>query len=135
MRKKTFKDTLNKHNLSVNDFLDLRDEWDALSFSDRKGLIMDYVVNATRENSHPKDGEKDEGHQGQLTNLNLIDHYRENLYEVLELFRKTIYKDFDDWKDAYDWLFSNLNLTEKDISDIYKGRSIVYVASCRKENK
>lgn len=71
----------------------------------------------------------------QSTNLNLIGHYRENLYEVLELFRKTIYKDFDDWKDADDWLFSKLNLTEKDISDIYKGRSIVYVASCRKENK
>ena len=71
----------------------------------------------------------------QIANLNLIDHYRENLYEVLELFRKTINKDFDDWKDADDWLFSKLNLTEKDISDIYKGRSIVYVASCRKENK
>lgn len=64
-----------------------------------------------------------------------IDRYKENLYEVLELFRKTINKDFDDWKDADDWLFSNLNLTEKDISDIYKGRSIVYVASCRKEKK
>ena len=62
-----------------------------------------------------------------------IDRYKENLYEVLELFRKTINKDFDDWKDADDWLFSNLNLTEKDISDIYRGRSIVYVASCRKE--
>ena len=71
----------------------------------------------------------------QNTNLNLIDYYRENLYEVLELFRETINKDFDDWKDADDWLFSKLNLTEKDISDIYKGRSIVYVASCRKENK
>lgn len=42
-----------------------------------------------------------------------IDRYKENLYEVLELFRKTINKDFDDWKDADDWLFSNLNLTEK----------------------
>ena len=71
----------------------------------------------------------------QNTNLNLIDYYRENLYEVLELFRNTINKDFDDWKDADDWLFSKLNLTEKDISDIYKGRSIVYVASCKKENK
>ena len=70
--------------------------------------------------------------RAQITNLNLIDHYRENLYEVLELFRKTINKDFDDWKDADDWLFSKLNLTEKDISDIYKGRSIVYVASCKK---
>lgn len=41
MSKETFKDTLNKHNLSVNDFLDLRDEWDALGFSDRKDLIVE----------------------------------------------------------------------------------------------
>ena len=60
-------------------------------------------------------------------------YYKERLYEVLELFRNTINKDFSDWKDADDWLFSNLNLTEKDISDIYKGRSIVYIASCKKE--
>ena len=54
MCKKTFKDTLDKHDLSVVDFLDLLDGWGALSFSDRKGLIMDYVVNATKE------AEKDE---------------------------------------------------------------------------
>lgn len=56
MCKKTFKDTLDKHGLSVVDFLDLLDGWGALSFSDRKSLIMDYVVNATRENLHPKEG-------------------------------------------------------------------------------
>ena len=134
-KKKTFKDTLDKHGLSIVDFLDLLDGWGALSFLDRKGLIMDYVVNTTKENSHTKEGDKFEGHCAQITNLNMIDHHRENLYEVLELFRETINKDFDDWKDADDWLFSKLNLTEKDISDIYKGRSIVYVASCKKENK
>ena len=60
MCKKTFKDTLDKHGLSVVDFLDLLYGWGSLSFSDRKGLIMDYVVNATRENSYPKEAEKDE---------------------------------------------------------------------------
>ena len=60
MCKKTFKDTLDKHGLSVVDFLVLLDEWGALSFSDRKCLIMDYIVNATIENSHLKEGEKDE---------------------------------------------------------------------------
>ena len=60
MSKKTFKDTLDKHGLSVVDFLDLLDGWGALSFSDRKCLIMDYVVNATGENSYPKEDEKDE---------------------------------------------------------------------------
>ena len=44
MRKKTFKDTLDKHGLSVVDFLDLLDGWGALSFSDRKCLIMDEVM-------------------------------------------------------------------------------------------
>ena len=41
MSKETFKDALSKYNLSVNDFLDLRYEWDTLSFSDRKDLIME----------------------------------------------------------------------------------------------
>ena len=41
MSKEIFKDTLNKHNLSVNDFLNLRDEWNTLSFSDREDLIME----------------------------------------------------------------------------------------------
>lgn len=63
------------------------------------------------------------------------EYYKETLYEVLELFRKTINKDFNDWKDADDWLFSNLNLTRKDVSDIYKGRSMVYTESCKKEEK
>ena len=41
MSKETFKDALSKYNLSVNDFLNLRDEWNTLSFSDRKDLIME----------------------------------------------------------------------------------------------
>ena len=34
-----------------------------------------------------------------------------------------------------EYIAKKLNLSEEDISDIYKGRSIVYVASCKKENK
>lgn len=67
------------------------------------------------------------------TNIYKENYYKERLYEVLELFRNTINKDFRDWKDADDWLFSNLNLTEKDILDIYRGRSIVYIESCKKD--
>ena len=52
MSKETFKDTLNKHNLSVNDFLDLRDEWDTLSFYDRKDLIIE-------EESHNESNNQD----------------------------------------------------------------------------
>lgn len=69
----------------------------------------------------------------ECSNIYKENYYKERLYEVLELFRNTINKDFSDWKDADNWLFSNLNLTEKDISDIYRGRSIVYIASCKKE--
>ena len=50
MSKETFKDALNKYNLSVNDFLDLRDEWDTLSFSDRKDLIMEEENNNESNN-------------------------------------------------------------------------------------
>ena len=41
MSKETFKDAISKYNLSVNDFLNLRDEWNTLSFSDREDLIME----------------------------------------------------------------------------------------------
>ena len=41
MSKETFKDALSKYNLSVNDFLNLRDEWNTLSFSNREDLIME----------------------------------------------------------------------------------------------
>ena len=50
MSKETFKDTLNKHNLSVNDFLNLRDEWNTLSFSDREDLIMEEENNNESNN-------------------------------------------------------------------------------------
>ena len=56
MSKETFKDTLNKHNLSVNDFLDLRDEWDALGFSDRKDLIVE--EHSTKLELALKEGQK-----------------------------------------------------------------------------
>jgi hypothetical protein len=62
---------------------------------------------------------------------NKTDRYREILFEVLELFRKELYDEFNDWKDADDWLFSNLTLTESDVADIYRGRSIVYTTSCK----
>ena len=56
MNKETFKDTLNKHNLSVNDFLDLRNEWDALGFSDRKDLIVE--EHSTKLELALKEGQK-----------------------------------------------------------------------------
>lgn len=51
MSKETFKDALSKYNLSVNDFLGLRDEWNTLSFSDRKDLIMEEENNNNEPNN------------------------------------------------------------------------------------
>ena len=51
MSKETFKDALSKYNLSVNDFLNLRDEWNTLSFSDREDLIME-EENNNEPNNH-----------------------------------------------------------------------------------
>ena len=51
MSKETFKDALSKYNLSVNDFLNLRDEWNTLSFSDREDLIMEEEENNNESNN------------------------------------------------------------------------------------
>ena len=50
MSKETFKDALSKYNLSVNYFLNLRDEWNMLSFSDREDLIMEEENNNESNN-------------------------------------------------------------------------------------
>ena len=47
-------------------------------------------------------------------------------YEVLELLRKEVRTSSDfrnrDWKDADDYIFSALHLTQGDIAEIYSGR-------------
>lgn len=52
-------------------------------------------------------------------------------YEVLELLRKEVRASSDfrnrDWKDADDYIFSALHLTQGDIAEIYSGRrGLVY---------
>ena len=52
-------------------------------------------------------------------------------YEVLELLRKEVRTSSDfrnrDWKDADDYIFSALHLTQGDIAEIYSGRrGLVY---------
>ena len=59
---------------------------------------------------------------------------KEVLYDTWQLFRKELCSgQFQDWKDADDWLFSNLNVTEDYVLDIYRGRDVVYTGSCKKE--
>ncbi len=51
-------------------------------------------------------------------------------FETIEMLRKTISKDFYDWKDADDWLFSELNFTKQELLEIYEGRdTMVYIES------
>lgn len=55
---------------------------------------------------------------------------RELLFEVLQLLRREMTLQFSDWKDADDWIFSNLSLTEDEITAIYEGRDeLVYPGS------
>ena len=47
---------------------------------------------------------------------------KERLYEVIQLLRKEVSKQFSDWRDADDWIFSELSLTAGDLRDIYAGK-------------
>ena len=48
------------------------------------------------------------------------------LFQTLELLRKEIQPRFSDWKDADDWLFSELDFTKEELAQIYKGRNVMY---------
>lgn len=53
------------------------------------------------------------------------------LFQTLQLLRKTVSKEFEDWKDADDWIFSELDFTADEVEQIYKGRGeSVYTGSC-----
>lgn len=52
------------------------------------------------------------------------------LFSTLEQLRKEIRPKFYDWKDADDWLFSQLDFTKDELCQIYKGRdTMVYIGS------
>ena len=55
---------------------------------------------------------------------------RELHYQTLQLLRRSIRDLFSDWKDADDWLFSELEFTKSELSEIYDGRGeLVYLGS------
>lgn len=64
----------------------------------------------------------------------MTNHEKQNMFETLELLRKTARRlpDFQgaDWKDVDDWIFSELDLTVGDIDEIYAGRdTLIYAGS------
>ena len=51
-------------------------------------------------------------------------------FQTLQLLRRCIFDLFSDWKDADDWLFSELEFTKSELAEIYEGRGeYVYTAS------
>ena len=62
-----------------------------------------------------------------MPNSNTIPHRcRQLLFQVLELLRKTVKHQFSDWKDADDWVFSELDITKSELKQIYEGRDTLY---------
>lgn len=55
---------------------------------------------------------------------------RQLLFGTLELLRKELHPKFADWKDADDWIFSQLDFTKDELQQIYEGRdTMVYIGS------
>ena len=48
------------------------------------------------------------------------------LFSTLELLRKEIGPRFSDWKDADDWLFSQLDFSKDELKQVYDGRNVLY---------
>ena len=54
----------------------------------------------------------------------------ELLFHTLELLRRQVENKFSDWKDADDWLFSELDFRKSEIEEIYAGRdALIYTGS------
>lgn len=52
------------------------------------------------------------------------DHTKELLFQTIELLRKETQPQFSDWKDADDWLFSELDYTKDELAQIYAGHDV-----------
>lgn len=52
------------------------------------------------------------------------DHTKELLFQTIELLRKETQPQFSDWKDADDWLFSELDYTKDELAQIYADHDV-----------
>jgi hypothetical protein len=52
------------------------------------------------------------------------EHTKELLFQTIELLRKETQPQFSDWKDADDWLFSELDYTKDELAQIYAGHDV-----------
>ena len=53
------------------------------------------------------------------------EHTKELLFQTIELLRKETQPQFSDWKDADDWLFSELDYTKDELAQIYAGHDVM----------
>ena len=68
------------------------------------------------------------------TTPRLDDHTKELLFQTLELLRKEVQPKFSDWKDADDWLFSELDYTKDELAQIYAGHDAAVSFDSAKES-
>lgn len=59
-----------------------------------------------------------------MSAIRLDDHTKELLFQTIELLRKEAQPKFSDWKDADDWLFSELDYTKDELAQIYAGHDV-----------
>lgn len=59
-----------------------------------------------------------------MSAIRLDNHTKELLFQTIELLRKEAQPKFSDWKDADDWLFSELDYTKDELAQIYAGHDI-----------
>ena len=62
------------------------------------------------------------------------DHTKELLFQTIELLRKETQPQFSDWKDADDWLFSELDYTKDELAQIYAGHDVMVSFASAKES-
>ena len=54
------------------------------------------------------------------------------LFETIQLLRNVARSHFHDWKDADDWIFSQLSLTKSEVDEIFDGSGeLVYLGSAK----
>lgn len=59
-----------------------------------------------------------------MSSIRLDNHTKELLFQTIELLRKETQPQFSDWKDADDWLFSELDYTKDELAQIYAGHDV-----------
>ena len=66
----------------------------------------------------------------------IIDRKNALLFQVIQYAREQADQKFDEWKDADDWLFSNLDITKDELAEIYDGKGVmVYAGPCKDESE